>query len=100
MFRSVNIWGPYEVFTGNPILTQHDLPADRPNPVTCTGHADLVETPNGDRVAAGADLDGKHFSTKVVGGYAGTYCGLYAFAQSPGQATFEMAAYREIKNTP
>lgn len=51
IFRSKNIWGPYESFSGNPILTQRDLAADRPNPVTSAGHADLVETPNGDWVA-------------------------------------------------
>lgn len=51
IFRSKNIWGPYESFSGNPILTQRDLPANRPNPITSAGHADLVETPNGDWVA-------------------------------------------------
>ena len=51
IFRSKNIWGPYEVFSGNPILTQRDLPSDRPNPLTSAGHADIVETPNGDWVA-------------------------------------------------
>ncbi len=48
IFRSKNIWGPYEVFPGNPILTQFGLAIDRPSPVTCAGHADLVETQNGD----------------------------------------------------
>ncbi len=51
IFRSRNIWGPYEVFNDNPILTQRDLPTDRTDPVTCTGHADFVQTPNGDWVA-------------------------------------------------
>jgi xylan 1,4-beta-xylosidase len=51
IFRSRSIWGPYEVFAGNPILTQRDLPAGRPDPVTCTGHADLVQTPEGKWVA-------------------------------------------------
>lgn len=51
IFRSKSIWGPYEEFDGNPILTQHDMPADRPNPVTCTGHADFVQTPAGDWIA-------------------------------------------------
>ena len=50
IFRSKNIWGTYEVFKGNPILTQVGLPDDRPNPITCTGHADIVETQNGDWV--------------------------------------------------
>ncbi len=51
IFRSKSIWGPYEVFEGNPIMTQRDMPADRPNPATCTGHADFVQTPNGEWVA-------------------------------------------------
>jgi alpha-N-arabinofuranosidase len=51
IFRSKDIWGPYEVYAANPILTQRDLPADRPNPITCAGHADLVETPNDDWVS-------------------------------------------------
>lgn len=51
VFRSKSIWGPYQVFAGNPILTQRDLPVDRSNPVTCSGHADLVQTPQGDWAA-------------------------------------------------
>ncbi|HZL09158.1 MAG TPA: glycoside hydrolase family 43 protein [Prolixibacteraceae bacterium] len=51
IFRSKSVWGPYESFSGNPILTQRDLPADRPNPITCSGHADMVQTQNGDWVA-------------------------------------------------
>ena len=51
IFRSKSIWGPYEAFDGNPIMTQRDLPADRPNPLTCTGHADFVQTPAGDWVS-------------------------------------------------
>jgi len=48
VFRSDSIWGPYVPFQGNPILTQRDLPTDRPAPVTNAGHADLVETQSGD----------------------------------------------------
>ncbi len=48
IFRSDAIRGPYVAWDKNPILTQMDLPASRPNPVTCTGHADLVQTQNGD----------------------------------------------------
>ncbi len=48
VFRSKSVWGPYEVFPGNPILTQRNLPVDRVNPITCSGHADLVQTENGD----------------------------------------------------
>jgi hypothetical protein len=28
--RSKDIWGPYVPFEGNPVLTQRELPADRP----------------------------------------------------------------------
>lgn len=31
----------------NPILTQRDLPVDRPAPVSAAGHADLVQLPDG-----------------------------------------------------
>ncbi|HEY0356675.1 MAG TPA: family 43 glycosylhydrolase, partial [Flavisolibacter sp.] len=47
IFRSKNVYGPYEPFQGNPILTQRHLDPKRPNPVTTAGHADLVETPDG-----------------------------------------------------
>ena len=47
VFRAKSPRGPFVPFRGNPILTQRHLPADRPNPVTSTGHADLVETPDG-----------------------------------------------------
>ncbi len=84
IFRSKNIWGPYESFSGNPILTQRDLPADRPNPVTCTGHADLVQTPKGDWAAVFLACR--------------PYFGLYAFAKSPAKATFAWANYKKIKS--
>jgi xylan 1,4-beta-xylosidase len=48
IFRADNVRGPYVPWDKNPILTQMDLPDGRPNPVTCTGHADLVQTQNGD----------------------------------------------------
>jgi xylan 1,4-beta-xylosidase len=38
--------GPYSPGP-NPILTQRDLPAERPFPVTSAGHADFVTTPDG-----------------------------------------------------
>ena len=47
VFSSDNVNGPYIACRINPILTQRDLPDDRPNPVTCTGHADLVQTAAG-----------------------------------------------------
>ena len=48
-FTSHSPFGPFVPCQTNPILTQRDLPNDRDNPVTCVGHADLVETPEGDR---------------------------------------------------
>ncbi len=44
--RSRNVLGPYEGYDGNPILTHRHLPQDYP--ICATGHADLVDTPNGD----------------------------------------------------
>ncbi|RKQ96501.1 glycoside hydrolase family 43 protein [Maricaulis maris] len=40
--------GPYTPYEDNPVLTQRDLPRDRANPITSAGHADLVQTPDGD----------------------------------------------------
>ncbi len=48
VFSGNSPFGPFKPCAVNPILTQRDLPADRPNPVTCAGHADLVQTPEGD----------------------------------------------------
>jgi alpha-N-arabinofuranosidase len=48
VFRSERVNGPYVPFAGNPILTQRDLPKDRPRPITSTGHAEFVETPAGE----------------------------------------------------
>ena len=48
IFKSDSLRGPYVPWDKNPILTQMNLPNDRPDPVTCTGHADLVQTQNGD----------------------------------------------------
>jgi alpha-N-arabinofuranosidase len=47
VLRARSVLGPYEAYAGNPILTQRDLPNDRPMPITSAGHADLVETPDG-----------------------------------------------------
>jgi len=47
--------------------------------------------------AAGAALDGQQLSTKVAGGFVGAYFGLYAFAPSPAKATFDWAAYQQLK---
>lgn len=48
VFRSENIEGPYIPYEGNPILTQRHLDPSRENPITTTGHADLVQTPSGE----------------------------------------------------
>lgn len=49
IFRSKSLSGPWEEFEGNPILTQRDLTDEhRPDIVTSTGHADLIQTPKGD----------------------------------------------------
>ena len=47
VLRSRSVTGPYQPYEGNPILTQRDLPADRANPVTSAGHAQLVQTSDG-----------------------------------------------------
>ena len=48
VFRSDRPTGPYVPYQGNPILTQRHLDPNRPFPVTSTGHADFVETQNGE----------------------------------------------------
>lgn len=48
VFRSDSPMGKYKPWNRNPILTQRHLAADRPDPVTCTGHADLLRTPEGE----------------------------------------------------
>ena len=47
VFRSRAARGPYVPWDKNPILTQRTLDPARPDPVTSTGHADFVETPDG-----------------------------------------------------
>lgn len=48
IYRSNHVWGPYEPYVGNPILTQRTLDNNRPDPITCAGHADLVQAVEGD----------------------------------------------------
>ncbi|MEO8619501.1 MAG: glycoside hydrolase family 43 protein [bacterium] len=48
VFRSASAWGPYIPFAGNPILTQRQLDKTRPNAIGTAGHADFVETQNGE----------------------------------------------------
>jgi xylan 1,4-beta-xylosidase len=47
VLRSKSPWGPFTPYEKNPILTQRDLPADRKDPITSAGHAQLVEGPDG-----------------------------------------------------
>lgn len=47
VLKSDNVRGPYVPFKGNPILTQRNLGA-RDFPITSAGHAELVQTQNGD----------------------------------------------------
>jgi GH35 family endo-1,4-beta-xylanase/beta-xylosidase len=47
IFESSSAVGPFTPCKINPILTQKDLAANRTNPVTCSGHADLVQDDNG-----------------------------------------------------
>jgi xylan 1,4-beta-xylosidase len=48
VFRSKNVYGPYESYAQNPILTQKNLDPNRKNEISTTGHADFVELSNGD----------------------------------------------------
>lgn len=47
VFRSKSPEGPFVSYEKNPVLTQRQLDPARKNPVTSTGHADLVETKDG-----------------------------------------------------
>ena len=48
IFRSDSPMGPYKPWDRNPILTQRHLDAGRRDAVTCTGHADIIRTPEGE----------------------------------------------------
>ncbi len=48
IYRGATPFGPFTPWEGNPILTQRTLDGNRENPVTCAGHADMVQTPEGD----------------------------------------------------
>ncbi|MCR6644666.1 MAG: glycoside hydrolase family 43 protein [Terricaulis sp.] len=48
VYRSESVFGPYEPYSGNSVLTQLGLADDRPDPITATGHADLFQDSNGD----------------------------------------------------
>ncbi|HSF12969.1 MAG TPA: family 43 glycosylhydrolase, partial [Erythrobacter sp.] len=47
IYRSKALKGPYKPGPFNPILTQRDLPAGRPDRVEATGHADIVQLDDG-----------------------------------------------------
>lgn len=48
ILRGETPMGPFTPWEKNPILTQRSLKKDRPNPITCAGHADLVQTKEGE----------------------------------------------------
>lgn len=47
VFRSKSVEGPYIPYDKNPILTQRHLDPNRKNPITTTGHADIIEDKDG-----------------------------------------------------
>lgn len=47
IYRSRELTGPYEPGPTNPVLTQRDLPGERPDRVEATGHADYVQLDDG-----------------------------------------------------
>lgn len=49
IFRAKHPFGPWEEYAGNPILTQRDLTDNnRTDMVTSTGHAEFIQTPEGE----------------------------------------------------
>lgn len=48
IFRTRRLTEPFIPWDKNPILTQRDLDPAREHPIATAGHADLVQTPNGD----------------------------------------------------
>lgn len=66
VLRSREVWGPYIPYEKNPILTQRDLPADRKDPITSTGHAQFVDGPEGKTYAiflAVRPYEGDYYNT-------------------------------------
>lgn len=47
-YRADSVFGPYTRWSRNPMLTQRLLNERRSNPVTCAGHVDMVDTPEGE----------------------------------------------------
>jgi xylan 1,4-beta-xylosidase len=48
ILRGASPMGPFIPWKNNPILTQRHLSPDRANPITCAGHADLIQAKEGD----------------------------------------------------
>lgn len=48
IFRTRSLAEPFVPYEGNPILTQRDLDPARRNPISSTGHADIVQTAEGE----------------------------------------------------
>jgi xylan 1,4-beta-xylosidase len=48
VFRTRRLTEPFMPYSGNPILTQRDADVNRPNPITTAGHADIVQTQEGE----------------------------------------------------
>lgn len=66
IFRSDNVWGPYEPWNKNPILTQRHLDPEREFPIAYTGHADMVKTQNNEWWAVFLGVrpyEGNYFNT-------------------------------------
>lgn len=66
VFRSKSVYGPYIPYENNPILTQRDLPEDRKDPITSTGHAQFVDGPDGKTYAiflAVRPYEGDYYNT-------------------------------------
>jgi xylan 1,4-beta-xylosidase len=66
VFRADAPFGPYIPYENNPILTQRHLDPNRPYPIGYTGHADFVETQNGEWWAVFLGVrpyEGNYFNT-------------------------------------
>lgn len=66
VFRSRSLQQAFVPYDKNPVLTQRDLDPKRTNPIANTGHADLVQTKEGDwwAVFLGTrPYDNNHFNT-------------------------------------
>ncbi|NMA75083.1 MAG: glycoside hydrolase family 43 protein [Bacteroidales bacterium] len=66
ILRANDVMGPYIPYENNPILTQRGLQDNRPDIVTSVGHADLIDTPEGDWYAiflGCRPYKGNHYNT-------------------------------------